>query len=470
MPVDLWRRESRWRKGSRALGDAAATVAALAGAFWIRIHLPLPFTAGLLPGDRLHFLQRDWWVVLLLQFASLYFFGFYDRPQPRTRAEAVRRLAAAAVLQGTALVGFVFFSFRSFPRSVLLLYVLLDLLLLVAWRRVVDRGGRHRERRVAIVGCGQAAAEIARTLGQHRWHGLTVAGFVPQPGQQLPADPADLEPALGPRLGDSDNLPALLADGTIDDIILADGGDSWQTRLIDQLAGTRPDHSNVLLLPGPFESLIGRMRYRWVHDLPLIEVMRETEWRINWPLKRLVDLAAGSLLLLATLPALATCALAVRLTSPGPILYRQVRIGRARRPFTLWKLRTMRTDAEAESGEVLAQPGDPRLTACGAFLRRFRLDEIPQLLNVLRGTMSLVGPRPERPGFVQSYLKAVPGYAERFSLAPGVTGLAQVNGEYHSSPQNKLRYDLAYAANWTLWLDLSILLRTIKIVLTSRGV
>ena len=470
MPVSFWRRESRWRMGLRAVGDAAATVAALAGAFWIRIHLPLPFTAGLLPGDRLQFLRRDWSVVLAVQFASLYFFGFYDRPQPRTRAEAVRRLAGAAVLQGTALIGYVFFTFRSFPRTVLVLYVLLDLVLLLAWRGVVDRAVRHRERRVAIVGCGQAAAEIARTLSQHRWHGLAVAGFVPQPGQELPADLDVLERALGPLLGASEDLPALLAAGTIDDIILADGGDSWQTRLIDGLAGSRPDHTNVLLLPGPFESLIGRMRYRWVHDLPLIEVMRETEWRINWPLKRLLDISAGTLLLLAALPALAACALAVRVTSPGPILYRQLRIGRDQRPFTLWKLRTMRTDAEAESGEVLAQPDDPRLTPCGAFLRRLRLDEVPQLFNVLRGTMSLVGPRPERPGFVQRYLREVPGYAERFSLAPGVTGLAQVNGEYHSSPQNKLRYDLAYAANWTLWLDLSILLRTVKIVLTSRGV
>ena len=226
----------------------------------------------------------------------------------------------------------------------------------------------------------------------------------------------------------------------------------------------------VLLLPGPFESLIGRMRYRWVNDLPLIEVVRETEWRINWPLKRLLDLLAGSLLLLLASPAAAASAPAVRATSPGEILYRQTRVGHGQKVFTLYKFRTMRRDAEADSGEVLAQPGDPRLTSIGAFLRRFRLDEIPQLFNVLQGTMSLVGPRPERPGFVQRYLKEVPGYAERFSLAPGLTGLAQVNGDYYSSPQNKLRYDLAYMANWTLWLDVSILLRTVKIVLTSRGV
>src|ERR1700732_5029052 len=146
MPVNLWRRESRWRKGLRALGDAAAAVAALAGAFWVRIHLPLPFTAGLLPGARLQFLQRDWVLALLFQFASLYFFGFYDRPQPRTRAEALRLLAGAAALQAAALLGYFFFTFRSFPRSVLLLYVLFDLLLLLAWRSAVDRAGRHRER------------------------------------------------------------------------------------------------------------------------------------------------------------------------------------------------------------------------------------------------------------------------------------------------------------------------------------
>ena len=126
------------------------------------------------------------------------------------------------------------------------------------------------------------------------------------------------EPALGPCLGTTEDLPALLADGRIDDILLVGSSDSWQTRLIDGLAGTRPDHTNVLLLPGPFESLIGRMRYRWVHDLPLIEVVRETEWRINWPRQaaaRPRRRPRGCSLLAS--PVLAACALAVRATSPG---------------------------------------------------------------------------------------------------------------------------------------------------------
>jgi len=466
--VSSWRRETLTRRALRFAADGAAAVAALWAAFQVRIRLPLPFTRELLPRDRLRFLSSEWLVVVLLQFATLYFLGFYDAPRPRSRSEMARRLAGAAAFQAMALMAWWFLANRNFPRSVVLLFVVFDFALLLAWRVLLDRTARRRERRVAIAGGGAAARELARTLEREPWHGLRVAGWVST--REESEEQAEAASSLGPCLGTTEDLAALLAAGEIEDILLVGSGDSWQTRLIDSLAGTRPDHTNVLLLPDPFESLIGRMRYRWVRDLPLIEVVRETEWRINWPLKRLLDLTVGSLLLLAASPLLAACALAVRLTSPGDVLYRQTRVGRGQKPFTLYKLRTMRRDAEAETGEVLAQPGDPRLTPIGAFLRRFRLDEFPQLFNVLQGTMSLVGPRPERPGFVQRYLAEVPGYAERFSLAPGLTGLAQVNGDYYSSPQNKLRYDLAYMANWTPWLDVSILLRTVKIVLTSRGV
>ncbi len=463
-------RERRGLALARVLGDAAIAATAFGAAFWVRIHLPLPFTQGLLPPDRIAFLGRDWLAAVVVQLAVLYFLGFYDADRPLTTAELSRRLLPATLAQAALLAGYLFFANRTFPRSVLLVYALLNLALLVLWRRLANRGGPRKHRRVVVVGAGAEAKEIAEAIAAHRWHGLEVAGFVTLAFEPNSEPPSDEVSALGPRLGTVDDLPSLLAAGTIDDVVLAAGGDSWQTRLLDRIADGRPDHTNVLLLPGPFESLIGRMRYRWVHDLPLIEVVRESEWRINRPAKRLFDLAAGTFLLLVLAPVLALAALAVRLTSPGPVLYRQERVGRDRRTFTIYKLRSMRLDAEAASGEVLAEVGDPRLTPIGAFLRRFRIDEIPQLQNVLEGSMSLVGPRPERPGFVERHLAEVPGYAERFSVAPGLTGLAQVNGDYHSSPQNKLRYELAYIANWSLGLDLSILVRTVKIVLTSRGV
>ncbi len=466
-------RERRGSALARVLGDALIAATALGIAFWLRIHLPLPFTQGLLPPDRISFLSREGLAAVVAQLLALYFFGFYDADRPLTVAELSRRLLPAMLGQAALLAGYLFFTNRTFPRSVLLLYALLDLMLLVFWRRWANRRGPRRHRRIALVGEGADAREIAAVLAAQGWHGLEVAGYVtlqPASAKGEGEEPETQTSGLGPRLGTIEDLPALLAAGAIDDVVLAAGEDAWQTRLLDRIAGSRPDHTNVLLLPGPFESLIGRMRYRWVHDLPLIEVVRESEWRINRPAKRLFDLAAVAALGLVLLPVLALAALAVRLTSPGPILYRQVRVGRDRRPFTVYKLRSMRTDAEAESGEVLAEVGDVRLTPIGAFLRRFRIDEIPQLINVLGGSMSLIGPRPERPGFVERYLAEVPGYAERFSVAPGLTGLAQVNGDYHSSPQNKLRYELAYIANWSLGLDLSILVRTVKIVLTSRGV
>lgn len=461
----------------RPLGDLAVGVGAFLGAFLLRIYLPLPFTLSLLPSERLHYFFTDWWIVALAQPLVLYFFGLYDPPEPGSRAELPRRLAAITSLQGLGLMGFYFLTNLTFPRTVLLVFAGLNFALLFLWRALILRFHSPQERRVAIVGRSAAARELAAAIRSYGWHGLTVIGHVPAPGDETPASEPSPEPSseeggadpLGPRLGSVEDLPGLLGQGEVEEVILASDVYSWQTQLMDRLADAGPRRGSVLLLPGPFESLIGRMRYRWVRDLPLIEVIRQTEWRVNRPLKRGLDLLGGILLLSLSMPLMVLCAAAVKLSSKGPVLYRQTRVGIGQQTFSLLKFRTMCRDAEENTGEVLARPDDPRLTPVGGLLRRYRLDELPQLFNVLRGTMSLVGPRPERPGFVRSFLREIPGYAERFSLSPGLTGLAQINGHYHSSAENKLRYDLAYLANWSLWLDLSILLRTVKIVLTSRG-
>ncbi len=450
----------------RLAGDAAVAVLALWAAFRLRLAVALPFTDEPLPADRFAFFGQALPWLLAAQIALLALAGLYESFRPLPRLDLARRIALACGLQGAGAALAVFFAATQFPRSVLLLYLVFDAAGLYLFRRGIERLHAPPERRLLIVGDGGAARELARNLALHRWHGLFVIGHVPVPGEPA-ADAA--APELGPRLGTLDDVPALLARGVADDVLLAPRPDGWRTALVDRLAGVRPAHSSVLLLPGPFESLIGRMRYRWVHDLPVIEVVRESEWRLELPLKRAVDLVAASALGLVALPLLAVAAAAVKLTSPGPVLHRQVRIGRGLAPFELWKLRTMRLGAESEGEERLATRDDDRLTPIGALLRRYRLDELPQLAQVLAGKMSLVGPRPERPGFVERYLAEVPGYRERFSVAPGLTGLAQVNGEYDSTAENKLRYDLAYLASRSLWLDLSILARTVRIVLSSRG-
>lgn len=459
---------SRWLGPLRPLGDAAAAALALLAAFRLRIDIELPFTAFAMPADKLAYLPLALPWLIAAQLLLLSLFGLYEGFRPLPRLELARRLLFVACGQALGGAAAIFLTSGAFPRSVLLLYAGADAVLLYLWRRLVERLHEPPRRRVALVGRGPAAREVARSLSAHGWHGLRVVGHVRVPGEEG-VDEGLEAPELGPSLGSVEHLPELLAAGAIDDILLAPRAASWQTTLIDSLAGTRPPHASVLLLPGPFESLIGKMRYRWVHDLPVVEVVGESEWHIRRPSKRLFDLVAGSLLAAGTAPLLALAALAVRLSSPGPILYRQVRVGRGLVPFELVKLRTMRVDAETGGEERLAEPDDPRVTPIGAFLRRYRIDELPQLAHVLSGTMSLVGPRPERPGFVARYLAEVPGYRERFSVAPGLTGLAQVNGDYDSLPENKLRYDLAYIASASLWLDLSILLRTVRIVLTSRG-
>jgi len=453
-----------WRLG-RYLGDAASALVAWYGAVWLRVHVPLPLTIGLLPRDRLALVYPVPLLVVALQLLTLYFLGFYYSREPRPRLELAVRLLIAVGTQGLVLTAYFFLADHTFPRSVLLLYVAADWLLLLSWRALAQRLDVPPQRRVALVGNGAAAVELAFKIGQHHWHGLHVVGHLREPGGGETS-----AGVLGPCLGAVEEAAALLRAGAFDDLVIVAQSDTWQSRLVDQLAGSRPVHTSVLMLPGPLESLIGRMRYRWVSDLPLIEVMGAGEWRRpTRPWKRLEDLLGAGILLLLASPAMLVCALLVRITSPGPVLYRQTRVGRWQEPFTLLKLRTMRLDAERDE-EVLATPGDPRLTPIGALLRRLRLDELPQLLNVLGGSMSLVGPRPERPGFVRTYLGRVPGYAERFTLRPGLTGLAQVSGEYDSTAENKLRYDLAYTANASLWLDLSILVRTIRTVLSTRGV
>ncbi len=435
-------------------------------AFELRLRIPIPFTHALLPADRVALFVQALPAALAGQLLLLYFFGLYDR-RPLARSEILGRLVGALGLLGAALVAWHYFADRALPRSVLMLFIALDGLLLFLFRWLLQQLPEVAERRVAIVGCGAAAREIASGIASRKWHGLAVHGYVPAPGEDPGTDPPHAD--LGPVLGTVDDLSGLLSRGLIDDIILAPSTASWQTALIDRLADSRPGHASVLLLPGPFESLIGQMRYRWVHDIPLIEVMRETDWSRHRPSKRALDLAGSVVLLALTAPLMVGTALWIRLRAGRGVIYRQPRVGRGQRSFTLYKFRTMRPDAEP-AGEVLAVAGDPRFIPGGALLRALRLDELPQLVNVLDGSMSLVGPRPERPGFVGAYLRDVPGYAERFVVQPGLTGLAQVNGDYHSSAANKLRYDLAYIANASLWLDLSILFRTVKIVLSSRGI
>ena len=189
-------------------------------------------------------------------------------------------------------------------------------------------------------------------------------------------------------------------------------------------------------------------------------------------MKRVVDILAASVGMILAAPLMLGVAAVIKLASRGPVVYRQRRVGEHGKVFTLCKFRSMRTDAEAKTGAVWAREEDDRIIPCGKFMRRTRLDELPQLWNVLRGNMSFVGPRPERPEFVGDLTRVIPFYGQRHVVKPGLTGWAQVRYSYGSSVDDameKLQYDLFYIKNLTIALDLFIIFLTIKTVILRRG-
>jgi exopolysaccharide biosynthesis polyprenyl glycosylphosphotransferase len=224
----------------------------------------------------------------------------------------------------------------------------------------------------------------------------------------------------------------------------------------------------VLLVPELPELLMLRACPRYVDDMLVFSLRPATPGTMHLLMKRMLDLAGAALILLITSPILALLYILIPLTSEGPSLFRQERLGLSGRPYQLFKFRTMVADAEKGTGPTLATHNDPRVTRLGQFLRVTRLDELPQLLNVLRGEMSLVGPRPERAFFVDQFRSSLPAYNFRLLVKPGITGLAQIMGKYSTDVEDKLRYDLMYLQESSIMLDMKILVLTAGVLLEPQ--
>jgi len=237
--------------------------------------------------------------------------------------------------------------------------------------------------------------------------------------------------------------------------------------LVESLVLANEPGVRVDVVPELYEIFIGTVD-AVVGDVPLMQITHSTVPPYYAALKRALDLVGAVVGLIVTSPLLLAACCAILISDGLPVFYSQERVGKGMKPFRILKLRTMVTDAEADCGPVLAVERDPRATRVGRFLRRSRIDEIPQLINILKGEMSFVGPRPERCHFVDQYM-ATRGYCERFTIKPGVTGLAQVNGGYATTPERKLKYDLIYMYHQNLAMDAQIVLETLRVVLTGRG-
>jgi len=226
------------------------------------------------------------------------------------------------------------------------------------------------------------------------------------------------------------------------------------------------------IIPDMYDIISGQARTNQIYGFPLIDIFPQLMPQWEKAFKRLIDVVVSSITLLILLQFFPLIALAVYIDSPGPVFYRQERVGKNGKIFKMIKFRTMIPDAEKETGPVWSQKQDPRITRVGYFLRKTRLDEIPQFINVLQGDMSLVGPRPERPVFVDQFVKTIPLYRHRLKMKPGITGWAQTMHKYDESFEDvkkKLEYDLYYLENMSLKLDFKIIMNTFATVFTAKG-
>jgi exopolysaccharide biosynthesis polyprenyl glycosylphosphotransferase len=343
-------------------------------------------------------------------------------------------------------------------RLALGLFLILNVLGLTLTRRTVWRALKYLRGhglnygRALIVGSGRHAQHVARTIQQNGWTGLEAVGFVDEPDKP--------PPHRLPRLGSLDELDRLAAEHDCDHVFIA-----LPTSRYAELPRVYQALSDVLVevqLVPDVPNLAGmRLGIVEIDGVAFVSLRENPHCGPARVAKRAMDLilAAAALILLS--PLMAALALAVKLTSRGPVFYRQGRTGLGGRSFNMLKFRSMPVDAEQQTGPVWATRGDRRCTRLGRFMRRWSLDELPQLFNVLAGDMSLVGPRPERGVFVERFRRQIPNYAQRHQVKSGITGWAQVNGwRGNTSLRHRVRCDLYYIAHWSLWLDLKILLMT----------
>jgi Undecaprenyl-phosphate glucose phosphotransferase len=449
-----------WLVVALLVGDAVAAVAALGTAFLVRFGTDLiPVPLGIPPFDPYLYLLLP---LVPLHALAMRVVGLYEYRHERTKADEAFLVAQGASLATMLLVAATFFNRTySYSRAVILLFWLADVLFVFGLRlgiRDIVRGLRRHGRfvrRALVVGAGPLGQEVVRRLRSHPEFGVRVVGFL------------DDHRPVGERIEGKDVLGGcaavmqVMADQRIDQLFLALPMDA-PDQVLKTLNAIEGELVDVKMVPDVLQFVTLRAAVEELEGLPVISLQQSPITGWSRLLKRGMDLVLAAPGLVVLSPILGLIALLVRLTSPGPVLYRQERMGLDGRSFGMYKFRSMRLDAEAESGPVWAPPGDERRTVVGRVLRRFSLDELPQLWNVLVGDMSLVGPRPERPFFVHQFKTLIPQYMLRHKVKSGLTGWAQVNGlRGNTSLEKRIEYDLYYIQNWSLALDVKILILTL---------
>ena len=396
---------------------------------------------------------------------AFYYSGLYDLAATR-QARVVYERVLRGVTLGALILLLAFYAVPPLEigRGIFLVGLALSALVVPAWRLLYNgvTEGTGFLRRTLIVGNGELACELANLVRERRDLGLDLIGM-------LARDRAQVDPAAG-VVGTYRELLEVVAREQIQ-VVLVAYPDRRGTLPVEQLLEVKFRGLEVEEGVAFYERETGKIFVRELKPSQLIFAEGFTVRPGTRRLKRLLDLVIAAIGLALAAPLMLLTATAIALDSRGPILYRQIRAGELGRPFTLYKFRSMRVDAE-KLGARFAEENDPRITRVGRFIRKTRLDELPQLYNVLRGEMSMVGPRPERPVFIEQLDSQVPYFKQRLYVKPGVTGHAQVRCRYGATAEDhleKLQYDLYYIKSYSVMFDLSIILDTIKVVLLRIG-
>ncbi len=408
-------------------------------------------------------------IVMLVCLVCFYCNDLYDAKSGFGSIQRVLRIEQS-IGAASLILGLLYFLLPSLllSRGVFLIGMVLAAFSILLGRKLLDRAWQLTApvQHVLILGTGQLAMNLAREISLRNDLSIRLDGLV----SGNPGEASGVVAGL-PVLGAATDIEAIARDHLVSRIIVAleDRRGVLPTRALVTLRvrGVHVEDAASALSALTGRVALGAVKPSW---FVFSDGFRRSKW--NELLKRMLDLFAGAVGLLLSLPLLLPIAIAIRLDSKGPVLYRQTRVGRTDKCFELLKFRSMRADAERLNGAQWATENDSRITRVGRFLRKYRLDELPQFWNVIRGDMSFVGPRPERPVFVEELRRIIPYYDERHSVRPGITGWAQVQFSYGASVEDalgKLEYDLFYLKNMSVLFDLAIIFQTVRIVIGARG-
>ena len=399
----------------------------------------------------------------------LYYNDFYDLTLVHSNRELIVRLLQA-VGAASILLAALYFAIPALMigDGIFVSALVVFVVGILGWRLLFNTLSRslRLSERILVVGTGESARKVTRQILAQRDFAYRVVGFIDEDRSRI--GERIVNPAI---IGSPADIPRLVAEHQIDRIVV--GLSDRRGKLpVDELLHAKMAGVRVEDITTTYERMTGKiliddLRPSWLIFSDGFRVSRLTRW-----LKRGIDLTLSAVMAVLSAPLMLLTAVAVAVEDGFPVLYCQERVGENGRPFTLCKFRSMRKDAEKAGKPIWARDGDDRITRVGRFIRKTRLDELPQLWNVVRGDMSFVGPRPERPFFVAELAKEIPFYQQRHVVKPGLTGWAQVKYRYGSSIEDateKLRYDLYYIKHLSIFFDLTIVFDTVKVVLFRKG-